>query len=724
MTDPLPLVSVVIPCRNEGKWIGPCLESILANDYPQERLEILVADGMSNDGTRAVLEGYALNYPFIRMLDNPQQITPAAMNTGIKNARGEIIVRVDAHADYPRDYISSLVRLLKESGADNVGGVFVTRPGRPTTIARAIAVGLSHPFGVGDSHYRVGSTEDRWVDTVPFGCYRKDVFDRIGLFDEELVRNQDDELNLRLIKHGGRIRLSPKIVCYYYARNSLRQVWQMHYQYGYFKPLVVRKVGGVMTLRQLVPPLFVLMLAVTAFVAVLSRAVAPHPWNFVAPVVFAFIAGNYMLAIGACAAWAVGKHGLRVAAALFGVFPALHISYGIGYMRGIVAFLILRRSQSGDAKAIPISRWEELPISKSPGAFISKNVAQPIVSVIVPCRNEEKWIGPCLDSILATDYPRELLDILVVDGMSNDGTRAVLEKYLVKYPFIRMLDNPQQTTPRAMNLGIAAARGSVIVRKDAHVEYPTDYISSLVNLLEQSGADNVGGVCQTLPANDSAVAKAIAIGMSHPLGVGNSHFRIGSSEDRWVDTVPFGCYRREVFDRIGMFDEELVRNQDDELNLRLIKHGGRILLSSRIVCKYYTRDSLRKLWQMCYQYGYFKPLVVRKVGGVMTLRQLAPPLLVLSLIITALGGLLCIDFPGNQDALIAFTLIPGGYLLVIGATAAWAARKYGFAVAATLFAVFSILHISYGLGYLRGVVEFLVLRRNRKGDAKAVRMTR
>jgi len=128
----------------------------------------------------------------------------------------------------------------------------------------------------------------------------------------------------------------------------------------------------------------------------------------------------------------------------------------------------------------------------------------------------------------------------------------------------------------------------VIVRMDAHVEYPRDYISSLVKLLEQSGADNVGGVCRTLPAGGSAVARAIAYGMSHPLGVGNSHFRIGSAEDRWVDTVPFGCYRREVFDRIGLFDEDLVRNQDDELNLRLIKRGGRILLSPRIVCKYYA----------------------------------------------------------------------------------------------------------------------------------------
>jgi hypothetical protein len=280
------------------------------------------------------------------------------------------------------------------------------------------------------------------------------------------------------------------------------------------------------------------------------------------------------------------------------------------------------------------------------------------------------------------------------------------------------VNNDKEVTPAAMNIGIAAASGSVIVRMDAHVEYPGNYISSLVNLLEQSGADNVGGVCRTLPANDSAMAKAIAVGMSHPLGVGNSHFRIGSAEDRWVDTVPFGCYRREVFDRIGLFDEELVRNQDDELNLRLIKHGGRILLSPQIVCKYFTRDSLTKLWRMYYQYGYFKPLVVRKVGGVMTLRQLAPPLLVLCLAITALAGLLSLavlSSPWKLVALTAFALMTGGYLLVIGAFAARAAHKHGPAVAAALLGVFPTLHVSYGLGYLQGVVEFLVFRRNRTG---------
>ena len=266
---------------------------------------------------------------------------------------------------------------------------------------------------------------------------------------------------------------------------------------------------------------------------------------------------------------------------------------------------------------------------------------QPLVSVIVPCRNEGRWIAACLQSILANDYPADCLEILVVDGMSNDDTRAGGRIDGGKPSAAPPGNQRKEDYARGLESGHCGGR-----RQYRHSHGCPRRVSRAITSprwcgsCRRSGADNVGGVCQTLPAGDSAMAKAIAVGMSHPLGVGNSHFRIGSAEDRWVDTVPFGCYRREVFDRIGLFDEELVRNQDDELNLRLIKHGGRILLSPRIVCKYIARDSLAKLWRMYYQYGYFKPLVVRKVGGVMTLRQLAPPLLVLGLAVTALAGLL------------------------------------------------------------------------------------
>ena len=180
---------------------------------------------------------------------------------------------------------------------------------------------------------------------------------------------------------------------------------------------------------------------------------------------------------------------------------------------------------------------------------------RPLVSIVVPCRNEERYLGGCLDSILAGDYPQDRLEVLVVDGMSEDRTREILSRYTAQHPSIRLLDNPQRITPTALNTGIRAARGVVIMRMDAHVVYPSSYVSQLVAALEETGADNVGGVIETLPADKSATARAIAVGLSHPLGVGNSYFRIGSRERRWTDAVSFGCYRRDALSRADILTE-------------------------------------------------------------------------------------------------------------------------------------------------------------------------
>lgn len=341
-----PTVSIIVPCRNEGAYIGPCIESILGSDYPLERLELLVVDGASDDDTRAVVTSYAQEHSNVRLLDNPRQITPTGLNIGIAQARGDVIMRMDAHALYPATYVSALVRALAESEADNVGGIIVTRPARDTPMARAIALGLSHPLGVGNSYFRIGSPVARWVDTVPFGCYRRDVFDRVGLFDEELIRNQDDEFNHRLIRRGGRIRLVPEIASYYYARDSLQKLWRMYFQYGYFKPLVVRKVGGVLTLRQLIPALFVLGLVVTGSLA---------PWSGLMAVAGAVVALAYVGAVLACCAAAGRQAGLRVGAALALVFPVLHLSYGLGFLKGMLDFFLLAR-RSPNIAAVPGTR--------------------------------------------------------------------------------------------------------------------------------------------------------------------------------------------------------------------------------------------------------------------------------------------------------------------------------------------------------------------------------
>jgi glycosyltransferase involved in cell wall biosynthesis len=348
MTSPveLPFVSLIVPCRNEERYIGSCLDSALATDYPRHRLEVLVAEGRSDDRTREIATSYAASHPCITLVDNPQRTTPAGLNAAIRQARGEVIVRLDAHAAYPSNYLRVLVLALQETGADNVSGVLVTLPAEDRPIPRAIAVGLAHTFGVGNSHFRIGTRTRRWVNAVQFGCYRRELFDRIGLFDEELVRNQDDEFNFRLIARGGRILLLPEVECRYYARGSLRQLARMCYQYGYFKPLVARKVGRIMTLRQLVPAAFVLGLL--GF-GLLGLWWVPGRW------LFAGIAGAYATVAAVCAVLASLRHGPGCAGALLLVFPTMHVSYGLGFLQGTIDH-VLRRSGRRSPSAVPLSR--------------------------------------------------------------------------------------------------------------------------------------------------------------------------------------------------------------------------------------------------------------------------------------------------------------------------------------------------------------------------------
>lgn len=216
-------VSVVIPCRNEIMYIARVLESILDQNYPKEQMEVIVVDGMSIDGTVDILKEYQNKYSFIKYLENEMQVTPNAMNIGIRNATGDVVVRMDAHSIYPKNYISRLVEWLIWLDADNVGGSLITKPARDTLEAKAIAHAMSHPFGVGNAYFRLGVNNPKQVDTVPFGCYWRKVFDKIGLYDEDLVRGQDNELNSRLEQKGGKIFLVPDIKTEYFPRDTLKK---------------------------------------------------------------------------------------------------------------------------------------------------------------------------------------------------------------------------------------------------------------------------------------------------------------------------------------------------------------------------------------------------------------------------------------------------------------------------------------------------------------------
>ncbi len=327
----------------------------------------------------------------------------------------------------------------------------------------------------------------------------------------------------------------------------------------------------------------------------------------------------------------------------------------------------------------------------------------PRITVICPIYQERRFIGPLLDSLTAQDYPKDSMEVFLIDGMSQDGTREYIAEYAHAHPFFRLVDNPMRTVPYALNKGISQATGDIVIRIDAHCKYPTNYFSRLVHYLQELDADNVGGVCRTLPANGSTKALAIAQCLCHPFGVGGSDFRIGAHRVKQVDTVPFGCFRRSLFDRIGMFDPELTRNQDDEFNGRIVKNGGKIFLIPDIVIEYAARDTIAKTRSMYWQYGLFKPLVNRKLGTPATVRQFFPLLFSVGVIIGALLSLVsqCIAV-AYAAVLILYFLI--GLLVGIGK----AIEYKRWPLAAYMPYIFLNLHMSYGLGYLKGLYKVLM----------------
>lgn len=327
---------------------------------------------------------------------------------------------------------------------------------------------------------------------------------------------------------------------------------------------------------------------------------------------------------------------------------------------------------------------------------------KPFVSVILPIYMEEKYIDKCIHSILDQDYPKDKLELIFVDGMSPDRTREIINSYSQKYPFIHLLDNPQKVVPYALNKGIKYSKGDVIVRLDGHCSYPTNYLSLLVGYLYELNADNVGGVWRTLPARDTTECYAIAIGSSHPFGVGGSEHKIGSKEIKQTDTVPFGCYKREVFDHIGMFDEELTRNQDDEFNARLTNYGGKIYIIPELVINYTSRDSMNKMRKMYYQYGLFKPLANKKLGAPATIRQFFPGLFLAGLVV---GGILSFFSKYILYAYLAVLALYFGIGLYIGLMSAIKHKKPGL----ILYMPYTFLniHLSYGIGYFTGLYKVI-----------------
>ena len=326
----------------------------------------------------------------------------------------------------------------------------------------------------------------------------------------------------------------------------------------------------------------------------------------------------------------------------------------------------------------------------------------PFVSIIMPIRNESIFIERAIKSILNQGWPAEKMEILVVDGISDDGTREIVEKLSQADHRIKMLDNPLRIVPTAINIGLAAARGNLFIRIDGHAEVAPDFIrKSIKSLREHPDAWVVGGYIETVANN--YIGQVIASAMRSPIGVGNSRFRLGDYEG-WVDTLAFGTHHKWIVDKIGYFDEELVRNQDDEFNLRIILAGGKIWMSKSIRSKYFSRGSLRKLWRQYFQYGFWRIRTLQKHKKPAMLRQLVPLLFVLSILLLGLAGFLWKPFwilLGAEAVLYLTGLIAGAFEV---------GQKTGWLYAPLAPLVFVILHFGYGFGSLWGIIRFSIFR--------------
>lgn len=256
-----PKVSIIIPCYNEQSTIRLLLEALREQTFPRAEMEVIISDGFSTDGTRGVIASFQEEFPDldVNVVDNTRRSIPSAVNRAIESSRGEIIVRLDAHSKPYPDYIANCVSALEANRGDNVGGVWETRSGAKTWIAESIAVAASHPLGVGDALYR-HAKQAAEVDTVPFGSFKRALIEKVGLFDETLLTNEDYEFNARVRKAGGRIWLDPSIRSIYFARSTLLELARQYWRYGYWKWRMLRRYPNTLRWRQALPPLFVLSL--------------------------------------------------------------------------------------------------------------------------------------------------------------------------------------------------------------------------------------------------------------------------------------------------------------------------------------------------------------------------------------------------------------------------------------------------------------------------------
>lgn len=322
-----PFISLLIPIRNEAAYIQRCLEAVLDQGYPAERIEILVADGLSDDGTREILNNIAEAHPRVQVFDNPRKIVASGLNTLTQHAKGEILIRVDGHCIIAPNYVSNCVHHIQEQGVDGVGGPMHSIG--ENFVSQTIALAMSSKFGVGGSAFRTQTGQTKLADTVPFPAYTRAIIEQVGPYDEELVRNQDDEYNYRIRKAGGQILLAEDVRSTYYSRGSLKGLWRQYFQYGFYKVRVLQKHPAQMRPRQFVPLAFVLALLAGKLLAIFT------PWGWIP---LTALLGAYLLANLAASLITVRNKGWRYLSLLPLAFATLHLSYGLGFLIGLFKF--------------------------------------------------------------------------------------------------------------------------------------------------------------------------------------------------------------------------------------------------------------------------------------------------------------------------------------------------------------------------------------------------
>lgn len=352
-----PRVSVIVPCRNEAANVASCVSGLLGLYPPKGGFELVVADGMSTDGTREILARLekdargnhsVLPNPIVRVIDNSGQMTPCGLNAAIRAANGDIIVRADAHSTYAPDYLLRCLETLRETGADNVGGPARTKA--DGYMERAVAAAYHSPFSVGGARFHNVEYEGR-VDTVTYGCWRRETFEKYGYFDEELVRNQDDEHNLRIVRGGGKVWQNPEIKSWYRPRGSLTALFKQYMQYGYWKVRVIQKHRMPASWRHVVPGAFILALLSSLLLSGFGFLVSHFSHASLQPSAFSFFGATsvfflYALCVLVASVNAAAKTEWKLLPVLPAVFGCYHFGYGWGFVCGVWDFVIRRRDSA------------------------------------------------------------------------------------------------------------------------------------------------------------------------------------------------------------------------------------------------------------------------------------------------------------------------------------------------------------------------------------------